>query len=155
MTITTAMCTTAKAALLDGVHLAANTYKMALIKTAHSGTYGAATTHYGTAAGGPTVSNLGTDEVANGSGYTSGGFTMAGRTAGSSGTTAWIDWTTDPTWAAATISADGCMLYNDTVVGKPAISVHAFAGAPISSTAGTFTITLPTADASNALLRMA
>lgn len=155
MALTTCMVTDAKAKFLAGVHLAANTYKMALVKVAHTGTYNASVTAAGTpGTGAPTTTNLGTDEVATSGSYVAGGFTMAGYTAGTSGTTCWIDWTTDPSWTTATLSAVGCMLYNDTVAGKPVISLHDFAGT-VSSTAGTFTITLPTADASNALVRIA
>ena len=154
MAITTAMPVSSKLAFLRGEHLAADSYKMALIKASHAGTYGNATTAFGTSTGSPTVSNLGTDE-ASGTGYTAGGFAMAGYTTSSSGTEAWIDWTTDPNWTTATLSADGCMIYNDTDAGKPVVAVYAFAGAPISSTAGTFTVTLPAAGVGTAVVRIA
>lgn len=153
VTITTAMCNTAKAKFLAGIFLAADTYKMALIDVAGTGTYGTLTVAYGTTTGAPTTTNLGTDEVTASGTYADGGFTMTGYTAGNSTTTSWIDWTTDPSWTSATLSAVGCMLYDDTVAGKPAISVHSFGGT-ITSTAGTFTITLPAGDASNALVRI-
>lgn len=154
VTITTQMCDVAKVAFLKGEHLAADTYKMALIDVTGTGTYGLLTTAYGTSAGAPTVSNLGTDECAASGTYADGGFTMTGYTTGSTGSTSWIDWTTDPNWTTATLSAVGCMLYNDTDAGKPAISVHSFGGT-ITSTAGTFTITLPAAAAATALVRIA
>jgi hypothetical protein len=154
MAITTTMPVSSKLAFLRGEHLAADSYKMALIKAAHAGTYGNNTTAYGTNTGAPTNSNLGTDEVV-GAGYTAGGFTMAGYTTSISGTEALLDWTTDPNWTTATISADGAMLYNDTDAGKPVVAVYAFVGAPISSTAGTFTATLPAATAGNAVVRIA
>jgi hypothetical protein len=94
-----------------------------------------------------------TNEVANGNGYTTGGATLSGFTTGSSGTTAWIDFTTDPTWATATITARGALIYNSSVSNK-AVAVLDF-GSDITSTAGTFTVTFPTADASNALIRLA
>lgn len=154
MALTTCMVNTAKANFLAGIHLAGNTYKMALVKSGHAGTYDASVTAAGTpGTGAPTTSNLGTDEVAASGSYTAGGFTMTGYTAGASTTTSWIDWTTDPSFTTATISAVGAMLYNDTVAGKPVISLHDFGGT-ITSTAGTFTITLPAAAAGTALVRI-
>jgi hypothetical protein len=146
----------AKVNFLAGINLAANAYKMALVKVAHAGTYNNTFDAVGTpGTGAPTVTNLGTDEVAASGTYVAGGFTMAGYAAGNNGTTtAWIDWTTDPSWTTATISAVGAIIYNDTVGGKPAVSLHDFAGT-ITSTAGTFTVTLPTADATNAVVRIA
>lgn len=154
MALTTIMPVSAKAAFLAGQHAAGDTYKMALVKVGHTGTYDNTTTAVGTpGTGSPTSSNLGTDE-ASGTGYTTGGFTMAGYTAGSSGTTAWIDWTTDPNWTTATISAVGGIIYNDTDAGKPVVTLHDFGGT-VSSTAGTFTVTLPAAAAATAVVRIA
>ena len=155
MALTTCMVNSAKGNFLAGVHLAANAYKMALVKVGHSGTYDTTVTAAGPpGTGAPTTSNLGTDEVATSGTYAAGGFTMAGYTAGSTTTTSWIDWTTDPSWTTATLSAVGCMLYNDTVAGNPVISLNDFGGT-VTSTAGTFTITLPAAAAATALVRIA
>jgi len=82
------------------------------------------------------------------------GATLSGFVTGSSGTTAWIDFTTDPTWANSTITARGALIYNDTLAGKNAVAVLDF-GADITSTNGTFLVTFPTADATNALIRIA
>lgn len=155
MALTTVMPVSSKLAFIRGEHAAGDTYKMALVKVGHTGTYDKNTTAFGSSTGAPTVSNLGTDE-ASGTGYTAGGFTMAGYATGSDATTntAWIDWTTDPNWTTATISAVGCMIYNDTDVGKPVVSLHDFAGT-VSSTAGTFTVTLPAAAAATAVVRIA
>jgi len=155
MAITTCMTNSAKGAFLAGTHLAANTYKMAMIKVSPTyTTWDATVTGAGTpGTGAGSASNLGTDEVAISGSYVAGGFTMAGYTAGSTTTTSWIDWTTDPSWTTATLSATGCMLYNDTVAGKPVISLHDFGGT-VTSTAGTFTITLPAAAAATALVRI-
>lgn len=156
MALTTCMPAFAKAKFLAGVHLAANTYKMALVKVAHGGTYNNTFQAVGTpGSGAPTVTNLGTDEVAASGTYAAGGFTMAGYTAGDNGTTeAWIDWTTDPSFTTATISAVGAIIYNDTVAGKPSVSLHDFAGT-VTSTAGTFTVTLPAAGAGTSVVRIA
>lgn len=154
MALTTCMVNTAKAKFLAGVFLAADTYKMALVKVGHAGTYDTLVTAAGTpGTGAPTTSNLGTDEVAASGSYSAGGFTMAGYTAGATTTTSWIDWTTDPSFTTATISSVGAMLYDDTVAGKPVIGLFDFGGT-ITSTAGTFTITLPAAAAATALIRI-
>lgn len=155
MALTTCMVNTAKAKFLAGVFLASDTYKMALVKVGHAGTYDTLVTAAGTpGTGAPTTSNLGTDEVAASGSYSAGGFTMAGYTAGATTTTSWIDWTTDPSFTTATISSVGAMLYDDTVAGKPVIGLFDFGGT-ITSTAGTFTITLPAAAAATALIRIA
>ena len=149
------MVNSAKGNFLGGVFLAADVYKMALVKSGHSGTYDTLVTAAGTpGTGSPTTSNLGTDEVTASGSYGAGGFTMVGYTAGATTTTSWIDWTTDPSFTTATLSAVGAMLYDDTVAGKPVISLHDFGGT-IASTAGTFTITLPTPAAATALVRIA
>ena len=149
------MVNSAKGNFLGGVFLAADVYKMALVQSGHSGTYNTLVTAAGTpSTGSPTTSNLGTDEVTASGSYTAGGFTMVGYTAGATTTTSWIDWTTDPSFTTATLSAVGAMLYDDTVAGKPVISLHDFGGT-IASTAGTFTITLPTPAAATALVRIA
>lgn len=140
MAITAALCTSYKQEVLAGTHLSSNTYKIALFTSA--ATLSAATTAYAA-----------TNEVANGNGYTTGGATLSGFTTGSSGTTAWIDFSTDPTWTTATITARGALIYNSSVSNK-AVCVLDF-GADITSTAGTFTVTFPAADASNALIRLA
>lgn len=62
MAVTTAFCNQAKLDILNGVHLAAHTYKIAIIRTGHAGTYGKNTLAVGTpGTGDPTTSNLGTD----------------------------------------------------------------------------------------------
>ena len=140
MAITSALCTSYKQEILQGIHLAADTYKIALFTSAAS--LDAATAAYSS-----------TNEVANGNGYTTGGATLSGFTTGNSGTTAWIDFTTDPSWSNATITARGALIYNSSRSNK-AVAVIDF-GADKTSTNGTFLITLPTADASNALIRLA
>ncbi len=154
MALTTCMVNSAKGDFLAGRNAAADTYKMALVKVGHAGTYDTLVTGAGTpGSGAPSTSNLGTDEVAASGTYVAGGFTMSGYAAGATTTTSWIDWTTDPSWTTATLSAVGCMLYNDTDAGKPVLSLHDFGGT-VTSTAGTFTITLPAAAAATALIRI-
>lgn len=137
MAITTAICDSYKKELLDGVHAAADTYKIALFTSA--ATLGASTTAYAT-----------TNEV-SGTGYTAGGATLSGFTTGLSGSTAYLTFT-DPSWASSTITARGCLIYNSSKSNK-AVAVFDF-GTDVSSTNGTFTVDLPAAGASS-LIRIA
>lgn len=144
----TAMCTSFKVELMTGLHnftnTTGNTFKAALFKAAASvaGTYGAATTNY---------SQLTTDELANGSGYTTGGNTLTNVTPTSSSTTALTDFQ-DTSWSSATFTTSGMLIYN-TSSSNRAVSTHAFGGDQTVSS-GTFTVVFPTADASNAILRL-
>ena len=145
MAITTAMCTSFKSELLGGTHdLDTDSIKLALIKASPAGTYGAATTNYSDVTGN-------TDE-ASGTGYSAGGAVLDSVTISVSGTTAIVD-IADEVFSTATISADGCIIYNSTAA-NAAICVIDFGGTK-TSTAGDFTITFPTADASNAIIRIA
>lgn len=143
MAITQAMCTSFKKALLDGEmdfsSDTAQTFKIALYTS--SATLSAATTAYSA-----------TNE-ASGTGYTAGGNTLTiSANPTTSGTTAFLDFA-DTTWAAATITARGALIYKSGG-GNPAVAVLDF-GSDKTSTAGDFTIQFPTADASNAILRIA
>jgi len=142
MAITQAMATSFKQQLLTGTHDFTNgtgdTFKVALYTS--SATLGAATTAY-------TVTN----EV-SGTGYTAGGNTLTNVTPTSSGTTAFTDFA-DTTFSSATITARGALIYNSTEA-NAAVVVLDF-GADKTSTAGDFTIQFPTADASNAIIRIA
>jgi len=145
MAITTAMCTSFKSELLGGIHdLDTHTLKLALIKASPSGTYGAATTNYSTVTG--------NSDEASGTNYSAGGQNLDGAAISVSGTTAIVDFT-DEVFASATVSADGCIIYNSSASNK-AICVIDFGGTK-TSTNGDFTIQFPTADASNAIIRIA
>jgi hypothetical protein len=145
MAITTAMCTSFKSELLGGTHdLDTHTLKLALIKASPSGTYNATTTNY---------SNVtGNSDEASGTGYTAGGQNLDGATISTDGTTAIVDFT-DEVFSSATVSADGCIIYNSSASNK-AICVIDFGGTK-TSTNGDFTIQFPAADASNAIIRIA
>ena len=144
MAISQAMCTSFKVELLTGTHDFTNStgdaFKIALYTS--SATLGATTTAYSA-----------TNEVANGNGYTTAGETLTNVTPTSSSTTAYTDFD-DVTWSSATITANGALIYNDTASGDPAVAVLAFGGDK-TSTNGDFTIQFPTADASNAIIRIA
>jgi hypothetical protein len=138
------MCTSFKQELMQGVHnftaSTGNTFKLALYT--NSASFTAATTAY-------TSSN----EVGNSGTYSAGGGTLTNVTPTTSGTTALTDFD-DLSFTSATITARGALIYNDTAAGDPAVVVLDF-GSDKTSTAGTFTIQFPTADASNAILRIA
>lgn len=138
MAITQAIPTSYKGEALQGIHDAADVYKIALYTSA--AVLGPTTTVYSAA-----------NEVV-GTGYTAGGATLTGFSVTISGTTAILDFTNDPSWAAATITARGALIYNSSK-GNKAVFVMDF-GSDISSTNGTFAITLPTPDAANGLIRI-
>lgn len=125
-----------------------DTFKIALIKIAMAGTYGAASTGYSDITGN-------SDEV-TGTGYTAGGQALTNVDPTTSGTTAYTDFSPDPSWTSASFSTAGCMIYNTTQNGpnaNPGCSVHDFGGTQTVSS-GTFTAVMPVADASNAILRI-
>lgn len=141
MAITTSMATSFKSELLQAVHnfllSGGDTFKAALYTSAV--TLSAATTTYSS-----------TNEV-SGTGYTAGGATLTRINPTTSGTTAYTDFA-DVSWTTATITAAGVGIYNSTDSNKW-VSAHDFGG-NVSSTAGTFTVVFPTANASNAILRL-
>jgi hypothetical protein len=145
MAITTAMCNSFKQELLGGVHdLDTNTLKIALIKASPTGTYGAATTNYSDVTG--------NSDEATGTNYTTGGNTLAGATISLDGSTAIVDFT-DTTWSSATVSADGCIIYNTSQANR-AIATIDFGGTK-TSTNGDFVVQFPAAAASTAIIRIA
>ncbi len=154
-TMTSALCNSYKQEILQGVHEAADVYKFVLIKSTGTGTYGASTTNAGTpGTGSPTAANVGTDEVATSGTYTAGGTTLTGFSATLQGSTAVLDFTAPAAFTSATISADGLLIYNSSQ-GNKAVAVYAFAGAPITSTNGTFTITMPAVGSGTSMIRIA
>lgn len=138
------MCTSFKVEILKGVHnftaSSGNTFKIALYT--NSASFNAATTAY-------TTSN----EVGNSGSYSAGGGTLVSVTPVASGTTALCDFA-DISFTSATITARGALIYNDSVAGDPTVAVLDF-GSDKTSTTGTFTISFPTADSSNAIVRIA
>jgi hypothetical protein len=135
------LCTSFKKEVLEGLHdfnVGANTYKLALYD--NNASFTAATTVY-----------TATNEI-SGTGYSAGGGTLTNIDPTTSGTTAFIDFV-DLTFSTATITARGALIYNSTN-GNRTVCVLDF-GADKTSTAGDFTIVFPTADASNAIVRIA
>jgi hypothetical protein len=138
------MCTSFKVELMQAVHnfttSTGNTFKLALYD--NSASFTAATTAY-------TANN----EVSASGTYAAGGGTLTNVTPTSTGTTAFTDFA-DLSFTSATITAFGALIYNDTAAGDPTVCVLDFGGAK-TSTSGTFTVVFPTADASNAIIRIA
>ena len=139
MAITAAVCNSYKKEKMDGTHTSADTYKIALYT--NIAVLNATTTAYSA-----------TNEVV-GTGYTAGGATLAGFATVLAGSTAILDFATDPAWATSTITARGALIYNSSKSNR-GICVLDF-GADITSTADTFTVTFPVADAANGLVREA
>jgi len=143
MSITTAMCTSFKKELMEAVHnfknTGGNTFNLALYTS--SATLNASTTAYSTS-----------NEV-SGTNYTAKGASLTRVDPTTSGTTAFTDFA-DLTFSNATITANGALIFNDSASGDPAVCTLAFGGDK-TSTAGYFTIQFPTADASNAIIRIA
>jgi hypothetical protein len=134
-----AFCTSAKVGFLTGTYTPlADTMKIALYT--NSATLDATTTAYSA-----------TNEVV-GTGYTAGGNTLTGNAISSGGTTAWLTFS-DSAWTTATITARGALIY-DSSQSNAAIAVLDF-GADKTATVGTFTVQMPVAAASTALIRIA
>ena len=143
-----AMCTSFKVEILTAFHnfgttvvrggTGADTFKIALYTS--TSTMGAATTAYSA-----------TNEVV-GTGYTATGNTLTvAQVPTFTTTTAWLDFA-DSTWTTATITARGALIYNSTQ--SKAVASLDF-GADKTSTAGDFTVVFPTADSTNAIIRIA
>jgi hypothetical protein len=141
------MCTSFKVELLKGQHDFTNgqdAFKIALYD--NSASFTAATTDY-----------TATNEVSASGSYSAGGGTLTNVTPTSSSTTAFTDFD-DITFTSATITARGALIYNSQTGGgsntTDTVIVLDF-GSDKSSTSGDFQIVFPTADASNAIIRIA
>tara|TARA_R110000803_G_scaffold208940_1_gene278026 strand:- start:22 stop:450 length:429 start_codon:yes stop_codon:yes gene_type:complete len=142
MAISSAICTSFKQELLVGTHnftnSTGNSFKLALYTS--SASLGAATTAYVTTG------------QATGTNYTAGGSALTNVTPFATGTTAVCDFN-DLTFSTATITARGCLIYNDTNADKAVCSIDF--GGDKTSTAGDFTIVFPTPTATGAIIRLA
>jgi hypothetical protein len=140
------MCTSFKKELLEAKHNFLNsggsTFQLALYT--NSASFTAATTAY-------TTSN----EISNtaGSAYSAKGNTLTRVDPTTSGTTALTDFA-DSSWSSASFTARGALVFNDSASGDPSVVVLDF-GADKTASNGTFTVVFPTADASNAIIRIA
>ena len=145
MAITSAICTSFKVELLKGTHnftaTTGNTFKIALYDS--DATLGASTTAFSTS-----------EEITNTSGtaYTSGGATLTSVTPVADSTTAVCDFA-DVSFSSASFTANGALIYNSSD-SNAAVCAIAF-GSDKTATNGTLTIQFPTADATNAIIRLA
>lgn len=137
MAITAGVCDSYTQEVLSGTHTNADTYKIALFTS--TATLSSATTAYAA-----------TNEVV-GTGYTAGGATLTGFATSIDTGVAILDFA-DPSWATATITARGALIYNSSKTNK-AVAVLDF-GSDITSTAGTFSIAFPAPAAATGLIRI-
>ena len=146
MAITSAVCNSFKVEVLQGEHnftaSSGNTFNLALYTS--SATLNKSTTAYSSS-----------NEISNtsGSAYSAKGKALTSVTPALSTDTACCDFS-DISWTSASFTANGCLIFNDSATGDPAVCAIAFGGDKTVSS-GTFTIQFPTADASNAILRIA
>jgi len=145
MAISSAICNSFKQEILVGTHdftaSTGDTFKIALFTS--SATLGASTTAYSA-----------TNEITNdaGSAYTAGGEDLTSVTPVLDSSTAVCDFD-NVSWTSATFTANGALIYNSSQSDK-AVCAIAFGGDK-TATNGTFTVQFPTADASNAIIRIA
>jgi hypothetical protein len=146
MAITSAICTSFKVEILKAVHnftaSSGNTFNIALYDS--NASLGASTTAYTTS-----------EEITNtsGSAYSAKGKALTSVTPVASSTTAVCDFS-DISWTSASFTARGCMIFNDSASGDPSVCCIDFGGDK-TATNGTFTIQFPTADSSDAIIRIA
>ena len=146
MAITSAICNSFKTEILTAVHnftaSTGNTFNLALYTS--SATLSKSTTAYSA-----------TNEITNTSGtaYTAKGNALTSVTPVLSTDTAVCDFA-DTSWTSASFTANGCLIFNDSASGDPAVCAIAFGGDKTVSS-GTFTIQFPTADSSDAIIRIA
>ena len=146
MAITSAICNSFKTEILTAVHnftaSTGDTFNLALYTS--SATLDKTTTAYSA-----------TNEITNdaGSAYTAKGEALTSVTPALSGDTACCDFA-NVSWTSASFTANGCLIFNDSAAGDPSVCAIAFGGDK-TATNGTFTIQFPTADSSDAIIRIA
>lgn len=162
MAITQAMCTSFKAELLLGAHdfrpsgdTGADTFKLALYTS--SASLDANTTAYTSS---DEVSSSGTNYTAGGASLTNLGVVTSNNSASTG--TGFVDFG-DLTFANATITARGALIYNstpstnsnaNTTLTNAAVCVLDF-GSDKTATSGDFTIIFPTSTNTTAIIRIA
>ena len=146
MAITSAICNSFKVEILKAEHnftaSSGNTFNLALYTS--SATLNKSTTAYSS-----------TNEISNtsGSAYSAKGKALTSVTPALSTDTACCDFA-DVSWTSASFTANGCLIFNDSHSSDAAVCAIAF-GSDKTVTSGTFTIQFPTADADNAIIRIA
>jgi hypothetical protein len=146
MAITSAICNSFKVEILTGVHnftaSTGDTFNLALYTS--SATLDKDTTVYSS-----------TNEITNtsGSAYSAKGNALTSVTPVLSTDTAVCDFA-NTSWSSASFTANGCLIFNDTATGDPAVCAIAFGGDK-TVTSGTFTIEFPAASAGTAIIGIA
>jgi len=146
MAISSAICNSFKVEILKAVHdftaSSGNTFNLALYTS--SASLGAGTTAYSSS-----------NEITNtsGSAYSAKGKALTSVTPVLDSSTAVCDFS-DVSWTSASFTANGCLIFNDSATGDPAVCAVAF-GSDKTVSSGTFTIQFPASDASNAIVRIA
>jgi len=146
MAISSAICNSFKVEILKAVHnftaSSGNTFNLALYTS--SASLGAGTTAYSSS-----------NEISNtsGSAYSAKGKALTSVTPVLDSSTAVCDFS-DVSWTSASFTANGCLIFNDSASGDPAVCAVAF-GSDKTVSNGTFTVQFPAADASNAIVRIA
>ena len=152
MAITSAICNSFKTEVLQALHnftaSSGNSFKLALYTS--SATLNKSTTAYATNPGGGSNTEI---TNTSGSAYSPKGEALTSVNPALSGDTACCDFN-DVSWTSASFTANGCLIFNDSATGDPAVCAIDF-GADKTVTSGTFTIQFPDADASNAIIRIA
>jgi len=146
MAITSAICNSFKVEALTAVHnftaSSGNTFNLALYTS--SATINKSTTAYSS-----------TNEISNSSGsaYSAKGNALTSVTPVLDSDTAVCDFA-DTSWTSASFTANGCLIFNDSASGDPAVCTVAFGGDKTVSS-GTFTIQFPAAAAATAIIQLA
>jgi hypothetical protein len=146
MAITSEICNSFKVEILTGTHnftaSTGNTFNLALYTS--SATLNKSTTAYSS-----------TNEITNtsGSAYSAKGNALTSVTPVLSTDTAVCDFA-NTSWSSASFTANGCLIFNDTATGDPAVCAIAFGGDK-TVTSGTFTIEFPAASAATAIIGIA
>ena len=146
MAITSAICNSFKVEILTAIHdftaSTGNTFNLALYTS--SATINKSTTAYSA-----------TNEISNtsGSAYSAKGNALTSVTPVLDSDTAVCDFS-NTSWTTATFTANGCMIFNDSASGDPAVCTIAFGGDK-TVTSGTFTIEFPAAAAATAIIAIA
>jgi hypothetical protein len=146
MAITSAICNSFKVEILTGVHnftaSTGDTFNLALYTS--SATLDKDTTAYSS-----------TNEITNtsGSAYSAKGNALTSVTPVLSTDTAVCDFA-NTSWSSASFTARGCLIFNDTAAGDPAVCAIDFGGDK-TVTSGTFTIEFPAASAATAIIGIA
>ena len=144
MAITSAICNSFKVEILKAVHNftagGANVFNLALYTS--SATLNKSTTAYTTS-----------DEVATATGYTAKGKALTSVTPVLSTDTAVCDFD-NVSWTSASFTSRGCLIFNDTASGDPAVCAIDFGGDK-TVTSGTFTIEFPAPSAGTAIIGIA